>query len=141
MSGDYRMKKIVISGSMSLLDKMKNISNQLIEMGYIVVVPKDLDWNNIPKENHSTYRKELSMEYFDEIAKEDTYAILVINDMKREIENYIGASAFAEIAIAVYFNKKIFVLNDLYNPYRDELSAWGVIPLSGKLGNIKEATV
>ena len=130
------MKKIVISGSVSLLDKMKNIANQLIDMGYIVIIPEEIDWDSIPIENRSRYKKELSMQYFDEIAKEDTHGILVINDAKQGIANYIGASAFAEIAIAFYFSKKIFILNDIYDPYKDELSAWCVIPLNGKLGSI-----
>ena len=115
---------------------MKSIANQLIDMGYIVVIPKEVDWDNIPKENHSACKKELSMEYFDEIAKEDTHAILVVNDMKRETENYIGASTFAEIAIAFYFDKKIFILNNIYSPYKEELSTWGAILLNGKLNNI-----
>ena len=76
------------------------------------------------------------MEYFNEIAKEDTYAILVVNEAKEGISNYIGASAFSEIAIAFYFGKKIFILNDIYDPHKDELSAWGVIPLGGELSGV-----
>ena len=34
------MKKIVISGSISLLEKMKNISSQLTDMGYMVTQKK-----------------------------------------------------------------------------------------------------
>ena len=131
------MKKIVISGSMSSLDKMKNIANQLIEMGYMAVIPEEVEWNNIPEDEHDAYKKELSMAYFSEIAQDDTYAVLAVNDTKREIANYIGASSFAEIAIAFYFGKKMFVLNDIYEPYKDELSAWGVVPLYGKLSGIK----
>ena len=131
------MKKIVISGSISLSDKMKNIANQLTDMGYMVVIPEEVEWDNIPQNKYDEYKKELSMQYFNEIAKEDTYAVLAVNDVKRGIENYIGASTFAEIAIAFFFGKKIFALNDIYEPYKDELSAWGVIPLNGKLSDIK----
>ena len=130
------MKKIIISGSMSLLEKMKNIANQLISMGYAVIIPAEVDWKNIPKEKVAECKKALSIEYFNEIAKDDTYAILVVNDTKKGNANYIGASAFAEIAIAFHFCKKVFILNDIYDPYKDELSAWGVIPLNGKLSNI-----
>jgi hypothetical protein len=130
------VKKIIISGRMSLLEKMKNIANQLSGMGYTVIIPEAVDWGNIPKAKFAECKRELSMEYFNEIAKEDTYAILVVNDTKDGRANYIGASAFAEIAIAFYFSKKIFILNDIYNPYKDELSAWGVIPLNGELSGI-----
>ena len=131
------MKKIVISGSIALLDKMKNIANQLTGMGYMVVIPKEVEWDSIPNDKHDESKKEFSMEYFNEIAKEDTYAVLAVNDMKRGITNYIGASTFAEIAIAFYFGKKIFVLNDIYEPFKDELSAWDVVPLNGELSGIK----
>ena len=130
------MKKIVISGSMSFLNKIKNIANQLIDMGYTVVIPEEVDWNNIPKSKFGELKKDLSMKYFSEIAAEDTYAVLIVNDAKLGVANYIGASTFAEIAIAFYFNKKIFILNDIYVQYKDELSAWGVIPLNGKLDSV-----
>ena len=100
------MKKVVISGSMSLLEKMKNIKTQLIDMGYTAVIPEEVEWNSIPKDKYNEYKKELSLEYFNEISKEDTYAVLAVNDMKRGVANYIGASTFAEIAIAFYFGKK-----------------------------------
>ena len=130
------MKKIVISGSISLLEKMKTVSSQLTDMGYLVILPEEVDWGTISEDKYGEYKKALSMGYFNEIAQADTYAVLAVNDTKRGIENYIGASAFAEIAIAVYSGKKVFVLNDLYEPYKDELSAWGVIPLHGKLCRI-----
>jgi len=123
------MRKIVISGSMSLLDKMKDMAAQLADMGYATVLPEAFDGDIPPK-------AELSMNYFREIAKDDTYAVLIVNDAKQGIANYIGASAFAEAAIAFYFGKAIFVLHDLYDPYKDELSAWGTIPLYGKLRGI-----
>ena len=131
------MKKIVVSGSMSLSEKMKNIKRQLTDIGYMVVIPEEIEWDSIPKDKYDEYKKELSLKYFNEIAKEDTYAVLAVNDMKRGIENYIGASTFAEIAIAFYFGKKIFVLNEIFEPYKDELSAWSVVPLNGNLSNIK----
>ena len=61
-------------------------------------------------------------------------AVLVVNPPKQGVGHYIGANAFAEIAIAFYFGKKIFLLYDQFPPYADELSAWGVVPLRGDLG-------
>ena len=131
------MGKIVISGSVFLLDNMRRIKNQLVDMGYTVVIPEEINWADIPKAKISEYKKELSVKYFNEIAAEDTYAVLVVNDAKMGTENYIGANTFAEIAIAFYFSKRIFLLNDMYDPYSDELLAWGAIPLCGKLSGIK----
>ena len=108
------MKKIMISGSMSMSEKMKSVAKALTEMGFTVVVPRDIDWENIPQAEIKARKKELSMEYFREIAGGDTCAVLVVNDKKGEIENYIGASAFAELALAFYFGKRIYVLNEMY---------------------------
>ena len=137
MTGDDNsMKKIVLSGSMSLLFKMKNVAEQLAAMGYRVILPRGVDWQTMPKEKFSDMRKELSMKHFDEIAAADTDAVLVVNDAKGEIANYIGANTFAEIALAFYFGKTIFLLNDVYGPYQDELSTWGVTPLKSDLSGI-----
>jgi len=127
------MKKIVICGSMSLIEKMKDIASKLNLMGYATIFPAEEDWSIIPPEKTSEFKRKVSMQHFSEIAKEDTHAILVVNDTKKGICNYIGANSFAEIALAFYFGKKIFLLNDVYSPYEDELFAWGAVPLKGEL--------
>ena len=74
--------------------------------------------------------------HFDEITNENTDIVLAVNVTKNGIDNYIGPNTFAEIAMALYFNKKIYLLNDIYEPYRDELEGWNVIPLKGNLKNL-----
>jgi hypothetical protein len=61
---------------------------------------------------------------------------LVANNPKHGIDNYIGANTFAEVAIAVNAKKKIYLLNDYYEPVRDELIAWEAVPLHGKLEKV-----
>ena len=51
-------------------------------------------------------------------------------------KNYIGANTFAEIAVAFYFGKKIFLLNDIYEPFIDELTAWEAYPLKNDMEKI-----
>ena len=130
------MKKIIICGSMSLIEKMKDIATQLHLMGYNTILPAEEDWSTIPTEKINDYKRKVSMLHFSAIANEDTHAILVVNDAKKEIDNYIGANSFAEIAVAFYFGKEIFLLNDVYNPYKDELFAWGAISLRGELARM-----
>jgi len=132
------MYKIVVCGSMSSIEKMKNIANQLDLMGYATILPNEDDWGSIPKEKISEYKGKVSMGHFSEIAKEDVCAILVVNEMKNGIDNYIGANSFAEIAIAFYFEKKIFLLHDIYDPFRDELLGWGVKSLNGEIDCITQ---
>jgi len=121
---------------MSLIDKMKNVATKLETMGYVTVLPNEDDWSSIPTDKKNDYKKEVSMKYFKEIAKEDTSAVLVINEPKKGTKNYIGANTFAEIAIAFYFGKKIYLLNDFYNQLIDELAGWGAVPLYGVLSDI-----
>ena len=40
--------------------------------------------------------------------------------------------------MAFYFNKKVYLLNDIYEPYKDELEGWNVIPLNGNLNNMEQ---
>ena len=37
------------------------------------------------------------------------------------------------MAFAFYHNKKVFLLYDVYEPYKDEILGWDVIPLNGNI--------
>ena len=73
-----------------------------------------------------------SRAHFNRIISNDIY-VLIVNEEKNGIKNYIGPNSLCEIACSFYCNRKIFLLNDIYEPYKDELYAWGVIPLKGDL--------
>ena len=69
-------------------------------------------------------------------------AILIVNDTKNGIENYIGGNVLIEIGQAYVNNKKIFFLNkmptDKSITYLDEIYALQPICLEGNLENIKK---
>lgn len=121
------MSRIVLCGSMKLKERIFEVERYLKNKGYEVVTPKEFRVE-MTKENASKL-------HFDEIANEKTDIVLAVNETKNGIENYIGSNTFAEIAMAFYFNKKIYLLNDIYEPYKDELEGWSVIPLKGNLDN------
>lgn len=98
-------------------------------MGYEVVVPKEFIVD-MPK-------KEASLLHFDEINKDNVDALLIVNETKNGQENYIGANGFAELAFGFYKQRKIYLLNDIYLPYEEELVAWEVIPLKGDLSKLQ----
>lgn len=123
------MKRIVLCGSMKLKEKIFEVEEYLKNKGYEVVVPKEF--------RVEMTKEEASKLHFDEIANEKTDIVLAVNVTKNGIENYIGPNTFAEIAMAFYFNKKIYLLNDIYEPYKDELEGWNVITLKGNLEDIK----
>lgn len=131
------MKKIIVSGSMQFLDCMSKCAGVLNANGFITILPEEDDWDSITDDEIDAYKAMVSRKHFDAISNEDTYAILVVNPEKKGKQNYIGANTFAEIAIAFYFKKKIFLLNDYYDQYVDELSGWGAVPLHGKIDTIQ----
>lgn len=120
---------VVICGSMKFKEDIIEIGQKLKNMGINVNLPVECI-NGEPKEV-------ASRAHFNRIIDKNTDAILVVNNTKGEVKNYIGPNTFAEIAFAYYYNKKVILLNDIYNPYKDELNAWKVLKLNGNLENIK----
>lgn len=99
-------------------------------MGFNVVVPREFIVD--------MEKKDASLLYFSEIDKDDVDALLIVNESKNGQENYIGANGFAELAFGFYKDKDIFLLNDIYEPYSEELVAWEVTPLKGGISKLKE---
>lgn len=122
------MKKVVLCGSMKVVDKILEVKEELTKLGFEVLLPEEC-MQGLPKVI-------ASRAHFDRIVDEKNEYILIVNATKNGIENYIGPNSFAEIAMAFYHNKKIFLLNDLYEPYLDELNGWGVDCLKGDLKKI-----
>ena len=112
------MKKIVLCGSKKFIPKFFELEKELKEIGYNVVVPREFIVN--------MDKKEASLLHFSEIEKED------------DQENYIGANGFAELAFGFYKGREIFLLNDIYKPFEEELIAWEVKLLKGDLSKLKE---
>lgn len=122
------MSRIVLCGSMKLKERIFEVERYLKNKGYEVVTPKEF--------RVEMTKADASKLHFDEIANEKTDIVLAVNETKNGIENYIGPNTFAEIAMAFYFNKKIYLLNDIYELYKDELEGWSVIPLKRNLNNL-----
>lgn len=123
------MKTIVLCGSMKFKDKMIEISENLKKLGFKIELPEEC-MKGEPKEL-------ASRAHFNRIQDEKSDAILIVNCDKTNVKNYIGPNSFAEIAFAFYFHKKIFLLQDIYEPYKDELLGWNAIPLNNDLESIK----
>lgn len=120
---------VVLCGSMKFKEDIIKIGKQLEEIGHTVKLPVECI-NGEPKEI-------ASRAHFNRIISEDTEAILVVNNDKNGVQNYIGPNTFAEIAFAFFYNKKIFLLNDIYKSFKDELEGWKAISLNRNLENLK----
>lgn len=123
------MKTIVVCGSMKFKSEIINVKEKLENLGYEVLLPIECIEGK-PKNI-------ASRAHFNRIKDEKTDAILVMNLDKENAKNYIGPNSFAEIAFAFYFEKRIFLLNDIYEPFKDELVGWNAITLQNKLDDIK----
>lgn len=123
------MKVVVICGSMKFKDQIIKTGADLEKLGYVVKLPTECIEGK-PKEI-------ASRAHFNRIIDDKTDAILVVNMDKPNLKNYIGPNSFAETAFAFFFQKKIFLLNDIYEPYKDELTGWNAVTLEGNINNIK----
>lgn len=123
------MRNIVLCGSMRVKDRIIEIANKLEAMGYNVLLPVEC--------MQGVQKVIASRAHLNRVIDKDNEIILIVNETKNGIENYIGSNSFAEISFGFYYNKRVYLLNDIYEPYKDELIGWGIIPLRGKLENIK----
>ncbi len=92
------MKKIVISGSSKLQDKVNYWLDYFKNKNYeIIDYPKFIE--------HDNYEKELPKVYKDFYTSlENTNVFFLMNEEKNGIKGYIGASAIAELTYAVILN-------------------------------------
>lgn len=125
---ESEIKNIVLCGSMKVKDKIVDVASELEKMGYNVLLPVEC--------MQGLDKLIASRAHFNRIVDPENDTILIVNSTKNGIENYIGPNSFAEIAFAFYFNKRIFLLNDIYKPYEDELIGWKVKVLKGDLARI-----
>lgn len=119
---------IVLCGSMKVKDKIIEVSNTLKNTGYNVLLPKEC-MEGLPKNIAARC-------HFDRVVDPTNEVILVVNETKNGIENYIGPNSLCEIAFGFYHNKKVYLLNNYYDPFIDELTGFNVIPLKGDLSKI-----
>lgn len=124
------MKNIVLCGSMKVKEKIVEIGKILEEKGYNVLLPVEC-MQGIDKII-------ASRAHLDRIVNPENEMVLIINETKNGIENYNGPNSFAEIAFGFYHRKKVYLLNDIYEPYKDELIGWNIIPLKGKLEDLEK---
>ncbi len=88
------------------------------------------------------YHKKASLmrTHFDEVVKGDI--TLVLNYEKYGVTNYIGGNVLMEMALAFYFKKPIYILNEVPDdsPFLEEILGFEPVVLHGKLANIKNLT-
>jgi hypothetical protein len=141
--------KITICGSMSAAKKMYEAYRILTNKGHQVFLPEfvieyvngNLGWElgTLSREEGAEKKKkhDLIRKHYYKIQKSD--AILVVNEEKNGIKNYIGANTLIEMAFAYVLNKKIYLSNDLpdFEYLLEEVKAMEPIILNGDLNKIQ----
>jgi len=129
---------------MAFSKEMVKIADALKQENYEVVLPRNAkEYAERVLMSETSYEStknkidnDLIRDYFDEIKNAD--AVLIINEEKNNIKNYIGGNSFLEMGFAHVLNKKIFLLNDIPEMiYTDEIKAMQPIILGGDLTKIK----
>lgn len=135
IKNEIRSKNILICGSMAFHDEMLEISNYLKTRGIPTVIPKEESYErkNLSEDEFNAFKRKVSSQYLSKIRDSSTFAILVMNQKKKGLLNYIGANTLVEISMAFCWGRPVYLFNDIYDPLFDELTAWDVVCLNGNL--------
>ncbi len=144
--------KVVICSSVDFTLKIKEIADKLIEDGHKIELPyyvKKVLNGEVTLDDYLKVKQKNGDFHFRKIAKEDLIkryfnliknfdAILVVNEEKNNIKNYIGGSVLTEMAFAHVLDKKIFLLNPIPQmSYSDEIKSMKPIVVNSDLSKIK----
>ena len=136
--------KIGVIGSMQYTEKMLELRDQLIKLGYDAYTT-NLATPFIGKSDEEKEKIKLEQKYNQDAIREFWQlmqggdAVLVANYDKNGIKNYIGGNALMEIGFAHVLGQKVFLLNPIPNIvyYKTEIEAVKPIILNGNLERIK----
>ncbi len=140
--------KIYVLGSTSFMKEMVEATDALCALGHAGWIHPDYRdlVSGVRKEQlerwnageRAALKRENNyyMEHYKNILESD--AVLIVNGLKNDIENYIGGNVLMEMGQAYVNGKKIFFLNGMPTdlPYVDEIEAMDPICLDGDLSNI-----
>jgi hypothetical protein len=128
--------KITISGSIAFYEEMNEIKRKLESAGHIVFSPEKDATISENREITIEEKARLMISHLKEVESSDV--LLVYNQDKNNIPNYIGPNTLIEMALAFYKNKKIFLFNDIPNlNYSEEIIAMNPTEIHGDLAKIE----
>jgi len=143
--------KIIICASVDITPKIKELKEALEKMGHSVEIPYvsmkiiagEISLEEFlavkDREGDTKFREatgeDLIKRYYNLIKEAD--AVLVLNEEKKGIKNYIGGNTFLEIGFSYILNKKLYLFNPIPEmSYSDEIKAMSPIVLNGDLTKI-----
>ena len=137
--------KIMLAGSFCFAKEIIKVKKQLEGLGHAVLTTEDLELyadapdikNSFDEELKQCLKHDSMRSGFKQVAGAD--AVLVCNYNKNNIQGYLGTSTLMELALAYYFNKKIYLLYDYDKSqnYCLEMAIINPIILNNDLSKIK----
>jgi hypothetical protein len=143
--------KIYVLGSNAFVQDMVAAKNKLCELGYEGWIHPDYEayargekqdhYERFAKGEQASVKRENNYlrVHYQHILESD--AVLIVNNTKNGVENYIGGNALMEMGQAYVNDRKIFLLNDIPKtfPYTTEIEAMDPVCLRGDLSSIRTA--
>ncbi|MFH1423348.1 MAG: hypothetical protein ABIG29_00080 [Candidatus Nealsonbacteria bacterium] len=145
--------KITICGSIAFYKEMEETKAQLEKLGHEVKLPPsrfnngsgqpisasqyyEIRKTSLDNEGWVWDTKEMAMRmHFDKVDWSD--AILVLNYAKNNVPGYIGGNTLMEAGIALFLNKKIYLLNSIPEiSYKEEILGMKPVVINGDLSRI-----
>lgn len=132
--------RIVLCGSMTFFADMVRIQEHFDRLRIPTSLPDVEDERVVAMsaDEYERFKRRVSLAHLRRVRRRLTIGILVLNLDKRGVPDYIGPSTFAEIAMATAFSKRVYLLGRYPELYADELAAWGVVALDGRLDRLVE---
>ena len=139
---------ITICSSANFYRQVVDIQAELKKQGYKVIIPataehmraaNDYEVSRFkPTVDEFERKAKLMRDHFAEVDKGD--AILVVNNEKHGIPNYIGGNVLMEMALAFYQNKPIFLLNKIpdESAFLEEIKGMQPITLNGDMKKLNK---
>jgi hypothetical protein len=133
-----RDRGVVLCGSMRSYELICQTAQRLTEQGVYVNLPPPAHSSRTAL-THAEYlrvKRMASRLHFDMIRDPRTWGVLAVNPELDGVASYVGPNAFAELALAFAFRRRIYLLYGVPIAYEDELAAWGAVALKGQLARL-----
>lgn len=131
-------RRVILCGSLSFYHIITEIHEKLLING-IPSIPPSSPNINLSTISETEVRRLEAYKHLKRIRDPRTHSILVVNPKKHGINDYIGPSTFAEIAVAFAQSKPIYILFDYPDVFESEFTEWRATPLLGNIDNYIES--
>lgn len=132
--------RVVLCGSMRVHEDIARVARALESLGVpnVAPTPDAAVATARSADAVDSLKRAASMRHFRHVMSPQTWGVLLVNRDAAGARAYVGASAFAEAALAFAHGKAIYLLEDFPERYGEELRAWQAICLGGDLRRLAQ---